>query len=143
MLSYSPSHIHDLSTDLALSGDSYTQTGFDNTLTLPSSGNPLGNPTYPGWTSSGGENWVDYLTTAYNNSEVFTYNYAYGGATIDSDLVTPYDPSVISVTQQVQDQFLPTQDSIAGWTGENALFSVWIGINDIGNSYYLGGDRDA
>jgi hypothetical protein len=132
-----------LSTHPSFSGDSYTQTGFNYTLTLPSSGNPLGNPTYPGWTATGGENWVDYVTTTYNNSEVFTYNYAYGGAVIDSALVTPYDPSVISLDEQIQDQFLPTQDSIEGWTSENAIFSVWIGINDIGNSYYLGGDRDA
>ena len=32
---------------LILSGDSYTQTGFDPTGVLPSVGNPLGNPTYP------------------------------------------------------------------------------------------------
>ncbi|KAG6886667.1 hypothetical protein C0992_002885 [Termitomyces sp. T32_za158] len=126
-------------------GDSYTQTGFDPTLTLPSIGNPLGNPPYPGWTSSGGENWVDYVTTKYNNSVLLTYNYAYGGATIDSTLVAPYTPTVLSVTDQV-DQFLSgvgTKPAEARWTSANSLFSIWIGINDLGNSYYLGGDRDA
>ena len=37
-------------------------------------------------------------------------------------------------------------DRIGGdkiWTSDNALFSVWIGINDLGNSYYESGDRDA
>jgi hypothetical protein len=29
------------------------------------------------------------------------------------------------------------------WTSSNALFSIWIGINDIGNSYYQTGDRAA
>ena len=28
------------------------------------------------------------------------------------------------------------------WTSSNALFSIWIGINDIGNSYNLSGDRN-
>ncbi|KAG6889522.1 hypothetical protein C0995_000403 [Termitomyces sp. Mi166 len=126
-------------------GDSYTQTGFDPMLTLPSVGNPLGNPTYPGWTSSGGENWVDYITTKYNNSLLFTYNYAYGGATIDATLVPPYTPTVLSVTDQVN-QFLSsagTKPMATPWTSVNSLFSIWIGINDLGNSYYLDGDRDA
>ncbi|KAH0588418.1 hypothetical protein H2248_004267 [Termitomyces sp. 'cryptogamus'] len=126
-------------------GDSYTQTGFDPALTLPAIGNPLGNPTYPGYTATGGENWVDYVTTKFNNSLLFTYNYAYGGATIDATLVAPYTPTVLSLTDQVN-QFLSgagTQPVATPWTSTNSLFSIWIGINDIGNSYYLGGDRDA
>ncbi|KAF8915394.1 hypothetical protein CPB85DRAFT_1432998 [Mucidula mucida] len=123
-------------------GDSYTQTGFNLTTgPLPSVGNPLGNPTYPGWTSSGGENWVDFLTTTYNTSLVFTYNLAYGGATIDANLVAPYTPSVLSLTDQVND-FLDSGSLIPSWSSEDTLFSFWIGINDLGNSYYLGGDRD-
>ena len=31
----------------------------------------------------------------------------------------------------------------APWTSDNALFSIWIGINDVGNSYQRGGDRNA
>ncbi|KAG6840152.1 hypothetical protein C0991_008557 [Blastosporella zonata] len=127
------------------SGDSYTQTGFDPTLTLPAVGNPLGNPTYPGYTATGGENWVDIVTTKYNKSLVFTYNYAYGGATIDATLVTPYTSTVLSLTDQVN-QFLSgagTKPAATPWTSANSLFSVFIGINDIGNSYYLSGDRNA
>ena len=127
------------------SGDSYTQTGFNYPgagTAQPSSGNPLGNPPYPGWTATGGENWVDYVTTTYNNSEVLTYNYAYGGAVIDRNLVTPYQESVVTLTEQVNDQFLEQVGTVDGWTSENALFSVWIGINDIGNSFWLS-DRDA
>jgi hypothetical protein len=44
------------------------------------------------------------------------------------------------------DQFLAgaaKKPSTAPWTSKNALFSIWIGINDIGNSYYLEGDRAA
>ncbi|KAK0479434.1 hypothetical protein EDD18DRAFT_1364239 [Armillaria luteobubalina] len=126
-------------------GDSYTQTGFTTTGTLPAIGNPLGNPPYPGWTSSGGQNWVDYATAVDNTSLVLTYNLAYGGATISADLVVPFDLTVLSLTDQVN-QFLDSyasKPSTTPWTGADTLFSVWIGINDIGNSYYLGGDRDA
>ncbi|KAF8915393.1 hypothetical protein CPB85DRAFT_1432997 [Mucidula mucida] len=124
-------------------GDSYTQTGFNLTTgTLPTVGNPLGNPPYPGFTATGGENWVDYVTTTYNKSLVLTYNMAYGGATIDSDLVTPYEPTVLSLTDQIND-FLESTSTIPAWKSDDTLFSVWIGVNDIGNSYYLSGDRDA
>ncbi|KAL5512574.1 hypothetical protein ACEPAG_3227 [Sanghuangporus baumii] len=126
-------------------GDSYTQTGFDPTGELPSVGNPLGNPPYPGFTAVGGTNWIDLMTVEFNKSLVLTYNYAYGGATIDASLVAPYDPSVKSLTDQVN-QFLSAaaaKPSTTPWTSDNALFSFWIGINDIGNSYYQSGDRDA
>ncbi|KAF5355158.1 hypothetical protein D9756_005598 [Leucocoprinus leucothites] len=126
-------------------GDSYTQTGFDPSGTLPSAGNVLGNPPYPGWTATGGENWVDYVTTQNNKSLILTYNYAYGGATIDANLVAPYTPTVLSLTDQVN-QFLngaAKKPTSTPWTSSNSLFSVFIGINDIGNSYYLSGDRDA
>lgn len=105
----------------------------------------LGNPPYPGFTATGGENWVDYVTTQYNKSLVLTYNYAYGGATIDASLVAPFEPTVLSLTDQVN-QFLSgagTKPASAPWTSSDSLFSVFIGINDIGNSYYLSGDRDA
>ncbi|TFK33795.1 fungal cellulose binding domain-containing protein [Crucibulum laeve] len=127
------------------SGDSYTQTGFTPSGALPSDSNPFGNPTYPGYTSTGGENWVGYVTTQYNKSLLYTYNYAYGGATIDANLVTPYTPTVLSLTDQVN-QFLnsvASKPASTPWTSSNSLFSIWIGINDIGNSYYLSGDRAA
>ncbi|KAK8045368.1 hypothetical protein PG993_005392 [Apiospora rasikravindrae] len=127
-------------------GDSYTTTGgkgFNHTLTQPSPTNPLGNPTYPGYTSSNGPNWVDYLTVKYNASLLQTYNLAVGGATVDSDLVKPYQPTVLSVKQQVQDVFLPTYVSPSSsdgiglqWSASDSLFAFWIGINDVGNSYW-------
>lgn len=127
------------------SGDSYTQTFFDPKGVLPTPDNPLGNPPYPGWTSTGGENWVGYLATKFNKSSILTYNYAYGGAVINETLVTPWQPNLIHLTGQV-DQFLEGAAVRSGgekWNGDNALFSIFIGINDIGNSWYLEGDRDA
>jgi hypothetical protein len=59
--------------------------------------------------------------------------------------VTPYEPTVLSLGDQVN-EFLSTAASkpaAAPWTSENALFSIWIGINDIGNSYYESGNRSA
>ncbi len=132
-------------THLLDSGDSYTQTGFNISGDVPAPGNPLGNPTYPGWTAVGGVNWVDVETVKYNKSLVLTYNYAYGGATINASLVQPYEPTVLSLIDQVDLFFQQAagKPAFAPWTSENALFSVWIGINDIGNSYYQSGDRDA
>jgi hypothetical protein len=127
------------------SGDSYTQTGFQPTSVVPAPGNPLGNPPYPGFTATGGENWVDYVTTQYNKSLLLTYNYAYGGATIDATLVQPFEPSVLSLTDQVN-QFLNgagKKPSSTPWSSTNSLFSFFIGINDIGNSWYQPGDRNA
>lgn len=119
-----------------ISGDSYTTTGFDYTKTQPSLSNPLGNPTYPGYTASNGPNWVDYLTVKYNASILQTYDLAYGGATVDSALVTPYEPTVLSLKDQVTSQFNTTYaDGKPSWTGADTIFGIWIGINDCGNSY--------
>ena len=110
---------------------SYTQTGFDPSQAQPSATNPLGNPAYPGYTSSNGPNWVDYLTVEYNQSRVQTYNLAYGGATVDADLVQPYQPTVLSLEDQVNKEFFPyyVSKTTAGWTSANSLFAFWIGIN--------------
>ncbi|KAI0821211.1 hypothetical protein BC629DRAFT_1278024 [Irpex lacteus] len=127
-------------------GDSYTQTGFTVDGTQPSVGNPLGNPPYPGYTAVGGVNWIDVATVQFNHSLLLTYNYAYGGATIDASLVQPYEPTVLSLTDQVN-EFLNSSvakpSAAVPWRADNSLFSFWIGINDIGNSYYLSGDRSA
>jgi phospholipase/lecithinase/hemolysin len=122
------------------SGDSYTTTGFNDTLTQPSDDNPLGNPTYPGYTAANGPNWVDYLTTTYNSSLLLTYNLAYGGATVDSALVAPYLPIVLSVAEQVQNEFFPVYGgkSTVEWESRDTLFGVFIGINDVGNSFSRG-----
>jgi phospholipase/lecithinase/hemolysin len=121
-----------------ISGDSYTQTGYNATLTQPTPTNPLGNPTYPGYTSSNGPNWVDYLTVKYNASTLLTYNIAYGGATVDSTLVAPYEPTVSSIVNQVNDEWYPVyaNRTAAKWTSEDTLFAIFDGINDVGNSWY-------
>ncbi|EPE31613.1 SGNH hydrolase [Glarea lozoyensis ATCC 20868] len=118
-------------------GDSYTQTGFNTTLTPPSPSNPMGNPPYPGWTSSNGPNWIDYLTTTYNRSTLLTYNLAYGGATIDASLVAPYQPSVLSVSDQVRTLWKPAYAGKPFWKGSDSVFLFWDGVNDVGNSWWM------
>ncbi|KAF2874435.1 hypothetical protein BDV95DRAFT_675690 [Massariosphaeria phaeospora] len=121
-------------------GDSYTQTGFNVSGPQPSPSNPMGNPAYPGWTSSNGPNWVDFLTYNYNASYLQTYNLAYGGATVDAALVKPYAPEVLSLKDQVNSLYLPTygaNSTSVPWTSSNSLFAFFIGINDVGNSWWL------
>ena len=120
-----------------LSGDSYSQTGYVFSAGLPSTANPLGNPTLPGYTTSGGVNWVGSLLTTYKPAgrTLLSYNFAYGGATTDASLVTPFDPSVESFIDQVnlfRQNLLPS----TLWTSANTMFAVWMGVNDVGNGWY-------
>lgn len=65
---------------------------------------------------------------------------AYGGATVDGALVAPYMPTVLSLKNQVQDLYLPTYGSapsFAPWKASDSLFAFFIGINDVGNSWWL------
>ncbi|PPQ78827.1 LOW QUALITY PROTEIN: hypothetical protein CVT25_010620, partial [Psilocybe cyanescens] len=124
-------------------GDSYSQTGFNATGPLPNTSNPIGNPQFPGYTAAGGENWVGFVASSYNNSVLYTYNYADSDAIIDASLVTASKPSVLSLADQV-DQFMSSVASrpdTTPWTSDNALFSVWIGGNDIGYLYDSGEDQ--
>jgi hypothetical protein len=52
---------------------------------------------------------------------------------------------VLSLTDQV-DEFLNgagKKPTATPWMDSTALFSVWIGINDVGGIFRLSGDRDA
>lgn len=84
------------------------------------------------------------LASQLNTSTLLTYNFAYGGATTDSNLVKPYDPSVKSYVDQVA-QFsssIASHPSYAPWTAANTLVGVWIGVNDVGNTYWLSNVTD-
>ncbi|KAG8910297.1 hypothetical protein FRC00_008465 [Tulasnella sp. 408] len=129
--------------------------GFDLTGTKPNAANVFGNPTYPGNTACGSTvtNWIDEMIVTHNQSSIYAYNFAYGcvisilmalfannvlvllsGATIDATLVTPYLSTVKSLTDQVNQWVanLGPKPSYAPWTSSNAIFSFFIGINDIG-----------
>ncbi|KAI1790390.1 hypothetical protein LXA43DRAFT_512801 [Ganoderma leucocontextum] len=124
-------------------GDSYTARGFSITGAVPAPGNPLGNPPYPGGTGVGA-NWIDFDTTEFNKSLILTYDYAVGGATINGMLVPPTITTKSLIKRVVHfEKQVSKKPTTAPWTSENALLSVWIGINDINNSYYKSGDRNA
>ncbi|TGO27921.1 hypothetical protein BPAE_0035g00650 [Botrytis paeoniae] len=122
-------------TNSKVSGDSYSQTGFDPTLTQPAAGNPLGNPNLQGYTTTGGFNWIGYLAETYNNTLMLSYNFASGGATTNASLVAPFATTVLSFIDQV-DQFVQYIPS-GPWSSGNTLFGIWIGVNDVGNAWYV------
>ncbi|KAG2150694.1 carbohydrate esterase family 16 protein [Suillus bovinus] len=109
-------------------GDSYSADGYDVSAGI--------NSQVPGYTSSNGQNWVQFLTGTYNQKAVKTFDLAYGGATIDAALVPAYQSTVRSVVDQVAqfNEYLAPKPAGAKWDSTNSLFAVWIGINDIGNS---------
>ncbi|KAJ7694687.1 hypothetical protein B0H16DRAFT_1904263 [Mycena metata] len=126
-------------------GNSHTQTGFNITTgPLPSPGNPMGNPVYPGATATPGENWIDVATTKYNHSLVLTYNFGYSGATVSRDIVPPFADFVRTLPDQIDELVAwNVAQRPRPWASENALFSIWIGINDIDLSYALDIDHTA
>jgi len=118
-------------------GDTHTSTEFDPNGVLPNSQNPIGNPAFPGYaTPTHITNWLGYLTGTFNSSQIFTYNYAVRGSTIDQDLVSSW-------TSAFKDQvstFLSkagTKPAATPWKSNNALFSVWFGNSDIGSTVGL------
>lgn len=80
-------------------------------------------------------NWIDLLVSQYNLTSLYSYNFAYGGATTDASLVAPYEPSVLSFVDQVTEftNSIASHPSTTPWTSENTLFGVWMGVNDVGN----------
>ncbi|KAK4447387.1 carbohydrate esterase family 16 protein [Podospora aff. communis PSN243] len=127
---------------LFIFGDSYTATGFNPSSTKPSASNPLGNPPLPGSTFSGSHSWPGFLATSFNTSLTLTYNYAVGGATVDSAVVAPPGNGIPSFVEQTNSwrSGAGTKPSYAPWSGENALAGAFFGINDILQSYWRGGD---
>ena len=108
------------------------------TGTQPGPSNPLGNPSYPGSTSCDGPNYVDFLTLTYNHSFIQTYNFGYGGATIQDSIVdSGFGPTVQSFQDQVDHEFLHTyvNNTNVPWTASNSLFTIFFGINDVTNSF--------
>ncbi|KAL0946481.1 hypothetical protein HGRIS_012698 [Hohenbuehelia grisea] len=114
---------------LVVFGDSYTTDGYNISAGVDS---PV-----PNFTSSNGKNWVQFLGDTYNVTDTNVFDLASGGATIDSALVPPYLPTVLSVVDQVTQfrNILAARPSGAKWNSSNTLFAFWIGINDVGNSF--------
>jgi len=126
---------------LVILGDSYSETGFNPDGQLPTPEDPLGNPPdHNAWTSANGPNWAVLLPTIYNQSLLRTVNLAHGGATVDQNLIPQYHPAVRSLSRQVREQFIPKFGGFSppkdfSWKQEDTLFMLWMGINDVHNSF--------
>ncbi|KAI5796587.1 hypothetical protein EDC01DRAFT_46620 [Geopyxis carbonaria] len=118
-------------------GDSYTDTSFRPTSTLPSSSCPLGNPScLVGGSYTGGHNWLTALTSLSNKTTTVTYNLAHSGDVVDGTVV-PGRNSIIS--NQLPSFVTNNLTSTAQYrTAANTLFSFFIGINDIGATMEAG-----
>lgn len=99
----------------------------------------MGNPTFPGSTSSGGINWLGYLVTEFNRTVALNYNFASGGAATNNSVVSS---SGTPLTTQVA-TFLQYLGTGGPWSSDDSVFVFWIGINDIWNSYALDVDQAA
>ncbi|KAI0780518.1 hypothetical protein BD413DRAFT_4268 [Trametes elegans] len=110
-------------------GDSYTSDGFNISAGVDS---PV-----PGTTWSNGPIWVQSLGDTYNVTDTKVFNLASGGATIDAALVPPYSPTVLSIVDQVSQfhDILAPKPAGARWDSADSLFAIWIGINDVANSF--------
>lgn len=118
------------------SGDSYSSTGFYIEGDKPSVSSPIGSPSLPGSTTSGGLNWVGLVTSEYNTSTVLTYDWAYYGADVSNAIInTGVTTDVIAQVADFEDNLVPAP-SYAPWTADNLLVAVWIGINDIGECFW-------
>ncbi|KAG8907635.1 hypothetical protein FRB99_003097 [Tulasnella sp. 403] len=118
-------------------GDSYTQTQFDIHGSLNDVWDIIDRHTLPEATPLWFLRQLDRLDN--NEPLVYTYNYVYGGGTIDASLVASYTPTVLSMTDQMN-EFLTTVAShptSVPWTSTNTIFSLFIGINDIVTSNSL------
>jgi len=110
-------------------GDSYTTTGFNISAGVDSPD--------PGFVSSNGPNWVQSVRDTFNVANTKIFDLASGGATTDAALVTPFEPTVLSLVDQVAqfDSILASKPIGAQWSSNNSLFAIMIGINDVGNSW--------
>ncbi|KAI1841271.1 hypothetical protein JX266_012507 [Neoarthrinium moseri] len=121
---------------LMVFGDSYSTTGSWIGGDKPSARNPIGNPTLPGTTTSGGLNWVGHVTSKLNTSLVLAYDLAVSGAVTDSSIVDGYASYNFDGQVDLFQSYLSSKPDYAPWTSANTLVAVWIGINDVGESFW-------
>lgn len=131
IVSTSQKLVRQIEVDQINSGDSWTVTGFDLDGTLPSLGNQLGNPEYPGITTSGGRNWIGDILA--DNRQLLSHNFASNGATIDSSIIAPEVTGALSLVDQIKifTSNLVPPPNFAPWNQQNALFDIWMSNTDL------------
>lgn len=58
---------------------------------------------------------------------------------MDSALVAPYESTVVSVAEQIENEWFPNyaaESPKASWSSSDTLFAIFDGINDVGNSWW-------
>jgi hypothetical protein len=82
-------------------------------------------------TTTGGLNWIEYLTVIYNKTLVFNYDLAVGGAVIDNNIVANpgYTHDLVSQVA-VFGQYYANRPASAPWMAHNSVFGIWIGVNE-------------
>ncbi|KAI5476791.1 hypothetical protein MNV49_007306 [Pseudohyphozyma bogoriensis] len=105
-------------------GDSYTKNGF-----TPSTNGLSNNVSTNEFTTSGGMNWVEYLA---QSADATLIDLAVGGATLNNSIIFAVaSGDVVSQVVEFENYYSPAPATVP-WTSDNALFTIWIGINDIG-----------
>ncbi|GAA6009454.1 hypothetical protein JCM10207_003787 [Rhodosporidiobolus poonsookiae] len=130
-------------------GDSYTYDGY-----MPQDGinswKGIGN------TSTGGYNWIQYLTNPASlesestqlpfetNRSIVLYDLAFSGATVNGSIVEGSEgtPDFVAQVEMFEEYFDPPPQE-AAWNANRTLFTIWFGINDVGFSYLKNVDLQA
>lgn len=117
-----------------------TSVNFNLDQGQPSQANPIGNPDFPGVTSSILANWAGFLTGTYNTSFIRTIDLAGGGATVDGNLFKSAFPGFRSFHQQAVVDFIPKYaedtNSDFQWKRDDSLFVSFFGLNDVRGAYF-------
>ncbi|KAF9455929.1 hypothetical protein BDZ94DRAFT_1354558 [Collybia nuda] len=95
----------------------------------------IGNPLIPynKTCSTAGPNWIQQLVGIAGNSELI--DLAVNGATADQDIVFTAPPDFRNQTAAFLSWIAPPPDQVP-WTGDNSLFLVTFGTNDIVRSFF-------
>jgi hypothetical protein len=99
----------------------------------PRAENPIGNPKFPGITSSGGKNWVMYMATDYNTTLTLAYIFARSGSVVDAEIIPPRTNSTHTFAHQIVhfNDTIGHRPHYAAWTSESIVATIWFGINDL------------
>ncbi|KAF5672047.1 carbohydrate esterase family 16 [Fusarium heterosporum] len=99
----------------------------------PRAENPIGNPEFPGITSSGGKNWAMYMATEFNTTLTLAYIFARSASVVDAEVIPPRRNTTFTFAHQIA-QFNETighRPDYAAWTAKNAVVTIWFGLNDL------------
>ncbi|KAA8892772.1 SGNH hydrolase-type esterase domain-containing protein [Sphaerosporella brunnea] len=120
-------------------GDSYTDTGFAASgPSAPSPHCPLGNPgCHVGESYTGGHNWLSALTSVFNATTTVAWNLAHSGDVISTALVPERGGGAV---EDQLPQLLGGAARLPPADGAQALWSAFVGVNDLGATRQAGRD---